>query len=589
MIGIGEIVCERYVVEALLGSGGLADVYKVRHITLGSVHALKLLTWDRASVDRRLLLEGRIQAQLRHPNVVAVSDVMRVNGRAALLLEYVDGPTLDTYLDSKPADLDAIELFSGIMAAVVRAHDAGVLHRDLKPQNILLETSADRIVAKVTDFGLAKVVQDEMAASKTRNNVTMGTPGYMAPEQVRDAASVDARTDVFALGAILHELLTGRPAFADDEGFISVTSTLERTPPPLPESVPAHLRNAVSKALSPDSKDRPADARALAELVFLPDDPRRRDVLVLSGTPLALEPRGSDLPTWSSPPTSGSVDSSPTMIPPPTPPTPPPRGAPIIAAIALLALTLAAGTVWVVQRGNDAVSDAGTAAVAPAPPAPPVAPQVPTPPPDAGTPDAGTPDAGTPDAGTPEAGTPDAAAPDAATPDDPAPQVAAAPKPRPAAPAPPDAPLIPPPEPAGPVPTPQPSGDDGVAQVEAPASPAPVPAPEPPAPASDPEADQAAMMAEMTRLLVGTWTGTSDGGKPFQLRIDKLEPEAVRGDLVFPGPTPRIIQLTGRYVDGTLALASSDGGTVLNARIRGNTLTGAYGKGKRMVDFTAQR
>ena len=603
MLPVGEIIQDRYQVEALLGSGGLADVYRVRHLALGSLHALKVLSWDRASVDRRLLLEGRIQAQLRHPNIVAVTDVLRVEGKAALLLDYVDGPTMEDYLDQleSPLELDqAMELFAGILAAVVRAHDAGVLHRDLKPQNVLLATQGDRLQAKVTDFGLAKVVQDEMEAGNTRTNVTMGTPGYMAPEQVRDAASVDARTDVFALAVLLHELLTGRRAFVDEEGYTAVTATLELTAAPLPDTVPTQVREAVEAALSRDPDGRPADARAFAETLFAEGDPRRRDVLALGGTPLALSPRREQVATLNSlqegksstPSTDGSAETAqaPTAVPltdpGPAPSRRGPLGAVLVAVVLLGALAVggvSAAGLWVVLGTDDAPADPlvdgnrDPASRGPAPSGTPTNPAsrgpapsgTPTNPASTGPAPSGVPTDPAVPAPVPEPAEPEPVDPEPAAVPEPVAAGTADPEPAPVTPEPTE-PEPPAPEPVAPAvapePTPAPSGTD-----------------EP-----DPEAELEAKMAEMQRLLSGSWTGSTDRGQPLVLRIDSVDLDGVRGALVFTGPTSRTIDLSGSYDNGALSMSSSDG-TQVQGKVSGGKVTGTYGKGKRSIPFTAAR
>jgi hypothetical protein len=272
MIEPGEVIDGRYEVEALLGEGGLAHVYRVRHLQLGSQHALKLLRYrSRALVDR-LLLEGRIQAQLRHPNVVSVTDIVRHDGQLGLLMEYVDHLSLEELVERQgamPLDL-ALDLMAPILAGVHAAHRAGVLHRDLKPANVLLARTARGLVPKVSDFGIAKVVSDGLDGD-TRENAAMGTPGYMAPEQVLDAKTVDARTDVFALGAILYELLTGRRAFVDDTGETSVRATLRDTQTPVCElvpEVPRAISDAIDRALAKEREDRFEDVGALARALL---------------------------------------------------------------------------------------------------------------------------------------------------------------------------------------------------------------------------------------------------------------------------------------------------------------------------------
>lgn len=571
MLATGSVVVDRYEVEALLGSGGLADVYRVRHLTLGSHHALKMLSWDRPSVDRRLLLEGQIQAQLRHPNIVAVTDVFRVDGRAALLLDYVEGPNLEAFLQARgeplPTD-EALDLFAGILAAVVRAHDAGVLHRDLKPQNVLLARQGDRWVAKITDFGLAKVVMEELAAGRTRADVTMGTPGYMAPEQVRDAASVDARTDVFALGVLLHELLSGARAFVDDQGETSVTATVEWAPRPLPDRVPERLRDLVATCLAVDPEARFADARALAEALLPEGDPRRRDVLALTGTPLALAPRRDALASL---PTSASTASAtlPTLTPPPVPrrpePTPSRRG----WAFGLAAVGLAALVAVVVGMGTGSPEPVPHARPNPVPVEGLKAPEPPAPPPPRPEP---------PPAVEVEVADGPLVSPTPAPTAPPVEAVRPAAVPAPAA-RPDPAPAAPPSEPV-PAPAPVPAA-------------APEPSAEtPPAPTAavaEGEADvEAAWLSALRARWVGEWSGRTDRGQPLLLRVDAVTAEGIRGALVFTGPTARTLPLSGLATEGALSLSGSDG-TVVSVAVDGARMTGSYGRGNRRIPFTASR
>jgi serine/threonine-protein kinase len=134
------------------------------------------------TVRARLVQEGRVQAQLRHPNVVMVTDLVDVGGSPGLIMEYVPGPTLEVWLRANRPDPEvAARIFDGVLDAVTFAHENGLVHRDLKPGNVLLETVNGRLHAKVTDFGLAKVLGPE-GAGRTRSGFAMGTPGYMAPE-----------------------------------------------------------------------------------------------------------------------------------------------------------------------------------------------------------------------------------------------------------------------------------------------------------------------------------------------------------------------------------------------------------------------
>lgn len=264
---------DRFEVEAMLGKGGLAEVYRVRHEVLGSRFALKVVTVRGSAVGRRLLREGRIQSQLRHPNIVAVSDVIEFGGHCALVLEYVEGATLEQWITrSGPMAVEtALELFAQVLAGVTAAHDNGVLHRDLKPGNVMLAPSSAGVMAKVTDFGIAKVLLDEPGQGDTMQGLVMGTPGYMAPEQCQDSSTVDARADLFALGVILYEMLSGAEAFVRHDFASTIAATLDGHFTPLAElrpDVPAQVEHVVNCLLRVDPAARFADGRAVAVALY---------------------------------------------------------------------------------------------------------------------------------------------------------------------------------------------------------------------------------------------------------------------------------------------------------------------------------
>ena len=271
---------ERFTVEARLGEGGMAAVYRVRHNTLGSHHALKLLKVARPDIKRRLVEEGRVQASLHHPNIVAVTDVLEVEGQPGLLMELVDGPTLEEWLWANRPTLEQAEaLFRGILAGVARAHRAGLVHRDLKPGNILLDVTDGMVVPKVTDFGLAKILaDDDRGHSQTRSGVTLGTPQFMAPEQIRDAKTVDQRADVFALGCILYNLVCGRPPFQDPDIlnlYNAIASGAYAPPETFAPGLPGRISAAIAGALTVDRDRRTPDCEALRAVLW-PDDAESR-------------------------------------------------------------------------------------------------------------------------------------------------------------------------------------------------------------------------------------------------------------------------------------------------------------------------
>lgn len=217
MLTPGQVV-DRYTVEAHLGSGGVAQVYRVRHNILGGLYALKVLDVGGSGIVQRLHREGRLQATLRHPGIVAVHDLLEVDGLPALVLDYVSGPTLEDLLAEGPLPAHQIDhLVRQVAEALAHAHDQGVVHRDLRPSNILVEGEPDAWRVRVTDFGLAKALLEGTSPNLTQADTVVGSPQYMAPEQMRDARHVDRRADVYSLGCILYELLCGRPPFAMSE------------------------------------------------------------------------------------------------------------------------------------------------------------------------------------------------------------------------------------------------------------------------------------------------------------------------------------------------------------------------------------
>jgi serine/threonine-protein kinase len=252
-LDLGQTV-DRYVVEAVIGAGGTAMVYRVR---LSS-----------EAIRERMLREGQYQAALQHLNIVSVTDVLDLGGTPGLLMEYIDGPSLETALTKFKITMGGAEtLFMGVLAGVRQAHAAGLVHRDLKPANVLLaKDTAGRFVPKVTDFGLAKVLQSDPSVAHTRSGIAMGTPSYMAPEQIRDARSVDQRADMWSLGCILYELFTRQRAFPGDEALpiYNAVTDAEYVPPRriLPD-MPERLDSAIRGCLTLERDFRIPDCETL--------------------------------------------------------------------------------------------------------------------------------------------------------------------------------------------------------------------------------------------------------------------------------------------------------------------------------------
>ncbi len=259
---IGRVV-ERYVVRDRIGAGAMGALYRVEHTQLGSRHALKVLHRTSDAVRGRLIREGRAQSRLQHANVVPVTDVVDIDGAPGLIMEFVDGPSLSVWLreHGPPTLATATRLGEQIIRAVAAAHDAGIVHRDLKPSNVLIARTDEGPAAKVCDFGLALSSEDEEGRTGP-----LGTPGYMAPEQIHDASAVDARSDIFSLGAVLYELATGERAFTAPDllGLWACIRAGEYTPPQdVRPDLPESMLDAIDIALQVDPDARFDDCREL--------------------------------------------------------------------------------------------------------------------------------------------------------------------------------------------------------------------------------------------------------------------------------------------------------------------------------------
>jgi eukaryotic-like serine/threonine-protein kinase len=277
---VGDIV-DRYVVEGLVAEGGTAAIYRVRHAQLGSLHALKVLRIVFDSLRQRTVTEGRIQARVRHPNLVPVTDILSIHDVPALVMDYVDGPTFEDWLSSGERPLEQLDAIArGILEGVAFAHEAGLVHRDLKPSNIILARDGIRLVPRIVDFGLAKAIDMEHD-NATRSGAMMGTLEYMAPEQIVDSKNVDARADLYSVASMLYEALVGQTPYSGanlverhSRGVVDDYLEIGTLRPELD----ARMIRAVSAGLRGKLEDRVPDARTLLALwigtppVALPDD-----------------------------------------------------------------------------------------------------------------------------------------------------------------------------------------------------------------------------------------------------------------------------------------------------------------------------
>lgn len=274
-----RILGDRYELQRRLGSGGAGTVWRALDHTLGRAVAIKLLHADLAddpAVEARFRTEATAAAQLTHPNAVQVYDVGRDDHDDYLVMELVEGPSLAVLLrDGRLPPGTAAAVGSRVASALGAAHEAGIVHRDVKPANVLL--SADGRI-KLADFGIARVL-GEASARLTRAGTLLGTARYLAPEQLGDDP-VDARADVYALGLVLYEALTGQQPFGDGSPVEVATRRLTTSLPPIRElapEVPVELQDVVERATRREPDERPDDGRELASALgaFASDDAMR--------------------------------------------------------------------------------------------------------------------------------------------------------------------------------------------------------------------------------------------------------------------------------------------------------------------------
>jgi serine/threonine protein kinase len=257
-----------YEINGVLGRGGMGIVYKARHLRLDRIVALKMvLAGAHAAPDEvgRFRTEAEAVAKMQHANIVQIYEVGDCDGRPYISLEFVGGGSLAQKLNGLPmASTKAARLIATLARAIHAAHERGIVHRDLKPANVLLTEDG---TPKITDFGLAKRLDRD--SGRTRSGTIMGTPAYMAPEQASGRSKdIGPATDVYSLGAILYELLTGQPPFRADTPLDTVLQLLDREPAPpraVNPGVPRELEAICLKCLEKNSRHRYATAAALAD------------------------------------------------------------------------------------------------------------------------------------------------------------------------------------------------------------------------------------------------------------------------------------------------------------------------------------
>jgi eukaryotic-like serine/threonine-protein kinase len=244
-----------YEVVGLLGRGGMGQVYKVRHRILDRLDAMKVLLPDREDdpqLHQRFEREIRVHASLHHSNIAALHTALWVDGRLLMIIEFVDGVTLEQKLRGGPISIDAgVNYICRVLGALSYAHVQGVIHRDVKPGNIMITTDG---TVKLTDFGIARTVHEGL----TRYGMAVGSLYYMSPEQIKGGA-IDGRSDIYSVGVTSYEALLGRRPFHGDGDQAIIDAHLKQmpiTPAQLMPGFPEALSNIIMKSLAKDPADR---------------------------------------------------------------------------------------------------------------------------------------------------------------------------------------------------------------------------------------------------------------------------------------------------------------------------------------------
>jgi serine/threonine-protein kinase len=266
----------KYQVVRLLGAGGMGAVYEATHVEIGKRVAIKTLSPAIAAIPgarQRFLREAQLTSRLSHPHIVDLTD-MGTEGRTAyLVMEFLTGEDLSQRLDRtgpmNPQQL--IDLLLPVCAAIQTAHEAGIVHRDLKPQNIFLESGRQGITPKVLDFGISKSSDADSSSSLTGTGSVIGTPNYLAPEQIKDARTAGAHSDQYSIGVILYRCLSNANPFEGESLFAVLQAIVTEKPMPLAErrpDLPPALVHVVERAMSPLPYARFASVRDLGHALL---------------------------------------------------------------------------------------------------------------------------------------------------------------------------------------------------------------------------------------------------------------------------------------------------------------------------------
>jgi len=344
----GDVIAGKYRVDSLIGEGGMGAVFSATHVHTGRRLAVKWLLPDVArsgAAVQRLFREAQATGRINHPNVVDVYDVGEQDGSAFLVMELLQGETLTRALERGVLKIpDIVRMVLAAIDGAAAAHRQGVIHRDIKPDNIFLcrDQNGALLSAKVLDFGISKIssVGGQLNPRLTKTGAVMGTPYYMSPEQIRGSAEIDGRVDVYAFGVILYEALTGRVPF-DGKTYSALVLEIATGTPARPSqvnpSLAGSLERVILKAMAREPEDRYPSMEALAKALA----PFAAGVEGQGGESIRIELGGRT----SGPATTPFVSEA--------PPTVPVQRGPMLVALAAGLLAVGVGlSLWLMQ-GNE--------------------------------------------------------------------------------------------------------------------------------------------------------------------------------------------------------------------------------------------
>ncbi len=329
----------KYEIRRLLGAGGMGAVYEAHHTEIGKRVAIKVLAPELAAAPgarTRFLREAQLTSKINHPNIVDVNDMGNEDGRAFIVMEFLDGEDLAQRLDrTGPMPVDhLVDIMLPVCSAVAEAHRVGITHRDLKPQNIFLATGPRGIEPKVLDFGISK--GNDTKASALTGTGMIGTPFYFAPEQILDARSAGPASDQYALGVILYECLTGRRPYEAENLFLVFQAIVDANAPPVGQlrpDLPVPLQEIVARAMHKAPTARFSSASEMGRALLPFASARVRSSWEHSFVEVPHSGTTLSAPVPLSPPSSGSGPwqgrAVPATTPMPRTPLPPPPRTPI--------------------------------------------------------------------------------------------------------------------------------------------------------------------------------------------------------------------------------------------------------------------